>query len=64
MIEFVCEYGVKDVHGVVDWFSDGRPEDSLPDALYFLDTFSAEGASLMERLVTKGREVNHEWLCS
>ena len=59
MIEFVREYGVKDADGEIIWFSEGRPDDSLPDALYYLDTFSAEGASLMERLVTPGREVNH-----
>lgn len=53
------EYGVRNEDGEVIWFSDGRLEDSLPDALHYLDTFNDEGVALMERAVSAGWEVNH-----
>ena len=56
---FTREYGVKDLRGETVWFSDDSSGYSLSEALWYLDSFNKDEATLMSRLVSHGREEDH-----
>ena len=56
---FSREYGVKDSRGETVWFSDDSSGYSLSEALWYLDSFNEDEATLMSRLVSHGREEDH-----